>query len=861
MGEVCRARDTKLNRDVALKFLPAAFVTDPERLTRFQREAQLLAALNHPNIAAIYGLEDEGSVRAIVMELVDGQTLTGPLPVADALPIAKQIAEALEYAHDRGIIHRDLKPANIKLTREGTVKVLDFGLAKAMDEAVDVPLSFQNSMSPTLSLAATHAGVILGTAAYMAPEQAKGKPADRRSDIWAFGVVLYELLTGHRMFGGDSVPETLASVMKDPIAFGRLPPDTPSPVRALVARCLEREPRRRLQSIGEARILIEDTLAGAGSPQDEESRAQRLPSRPSMWAWGLAAIGLLVAAGVLAWAWSRPAPSAPALARFTFGLPEGVTFTNVGPNAPHVAVSPDGRYVAFVVDQIGRDRTVWVRPIDSLVAQRLDRTEGASFPFWSPDSQHVAYFAGGKLMRIALAGGAPITICDAPTGEGGAWTQSPDGDGVIVFAPSATGPLSRVLARGGMPTVITTLANGEQGHSFPHFLPDGRRFLYWTRGGQSGIYVQSLDSSDRTFVVAAQGRSMYSPPGFLLYMRENTLLAHRWNLDTLALEGEPFTIAEDVRTGGGNGRNAFSVSAGGLLAYRGGSGTFVVRRYARDGKVLGTVLTADDFGGIAVSPDGARMAITRGAGTERDVWMVDLTSGVFSRVTSAAGQEVDPVWSPDSRRIAYVHIQDAKRSWHQTVIGSGTHREIAGDPDQVGLEDWTPDSQRLVLRGIPGTLSLVPAPSEDGSRREDGTPQVVLREQYALDHVRVSPDGKWVAYTSAESGRPQVVIASFPAFGARRQITTDAGMQPVWRADGKELFFMAVDQKLMAVDVDAGATLGPIKTLFQTAGATSTAVHMFAPDLTGQRFLVREPESISTAEQMYVVTNWLSLVR
>jgi eukaryotic-like serine/threonine-protein kinase len=863
MGEVCRARDTQLNRNVAIKVLPAGFATDPDRLTRFQREAQLLAALNHPNIAAIYGLENDGATRAIVMELVEGHTLTGPMPVTDALPIAKQIAEALEYAHERGIIHRDLKPANIKVTSDGTVKVLDFGLAKAMDEAADLALNLQGSMSPTLSLAATHAGVIMGTAGYMAPEQAKGKGADRRSDIWSFGIVLYELLTGSRMFVGDTVPETLASVMKDQVTLEKLPEETPSSIRRLLARCLERDPRRRLQSIGEARIAIEDALAGATGAQNDERVATDAPARSGRWAWVVAAIAVVVAAGVFAWAWSQPVPATPATTRFTFGLPEGVTFTNVGPSAPHVAVSPDGRYIVFVADQTSRDRSLWVRALDSLVAQRLDRTDGASFPFWSPDSQHIGYFANGKLMRIAVTGGAPLTVCDAQEGEGGAWAQQPDGEDVIVFAANANGPLLRVLARGGVPAVITKLENGEQGHSFPAFLPDGRRFLYWARGGRSGIYVQSLDSGDRTFVVEAPGRAVYSPPGFLLYLRDNTLLAHRWNLDTLALEGEPFTIAEDVRSGGVNGRNAFAVSAGGVLAYRGGAATFQVTSYARDGRPGDVILRDEEVGALSLSPDGTRLIVLLGAGTERDLWVKELASGVLSRLTSATGAELDPVWSPDSRRIAYMSTDDGKRAWYQTVIGSGTQHPITGDSSASGLEDWTPDGQHLLFRGRSGIVTLGPAPPDDASRTDGATPRTILQESYLVDQVRVSPNGKWVAYTSLESGRPHIHLASFPSFTDRRQISLDVAVQPLWRADGKELFFLGIDQRLMAVEIDPGppVRVGTIKPLFQTRAATAIAVHLYAASRDGQRFFVREAEGSRAVEQLNVVTNWPSLVR
>ena len=866
MGEVCRARDTKLNRDVALKVLPSAFGADPDRMTRFQREAQLLAALNHPNIAAIYGLEDtdpstgsgQGGIRAIVMELVEGHTLTGPVPVPDALPIAKQIAEALEYAHDRGIIHRDLKPANIKVTPEGTVKVLDFGLAKAMDEATDLAFSLHGSMSPTLSLAATHAGVIMGTAGYMAPEQAKGKGADRRSDIWSFGIVLYELLTGNRMFDGDTVSETLASVMKDQVTFERLPEETPSSIRKLLARCLERDPRRRLQSIGEARIVIEDAIANVAPAESAPVPPATTPS--GRWPWIVTAAAVLAVLAAIGWTWSRPAPAAPPVLRYTIAPSDGTILTTVGPNASNLAVSPDGRFVAYVADESGRERSIWVRALDSLTARRLERTEAAWFPFWSPDSQHIAYFANGKLMRVALAGGAPSTICDAPNGEGGTWFQTSTDDGTIVFAPSPNDPLSRVPARGGQPTIVTTLAAGEFGHSFPQFLPDGDRVLYLARGRSSAIFVHSLRSNERTRIIESIGRAAYASPGFLLYLPTSTLLAQRWNLDTLGLEGEPVPIAEDVRAGGANGRNAFSVSETGVMVYRGGGGTFQIRAYTRDGKPGDIVLPPGQFGGFILSPDESRLVVPRGTGTTRDLWMRDLPSDVLSPLTTATGAEYDAIWSPDSRRIVYTHTDGNTTTWRYTSIGSGRHTSLPGEV-KGQLETWTPDGQFLVV-GDRGTVSLIPAPHEDGSA-VGAKPQTVFNEKYNVDQITISPDGKWVAYMSLESGRPFVNVAAFPSFTDRRQVSTDGATQPLWRADGRELFFLGVDQTLRSVDVEAGSALriGPIKTLFQTNATTSTAVHMYAVSRDGTRILIREPEGNKATEPLYIVTNWTSLIR
>jgi Tol biopolymer transport system component/tRNA A-37 threonylcarbamoyl transferase component Bud32 len=841
-------------------------------MTRFQREAQLLAALNHPNIAAIYGLEDAPStgsghagVRAIVMELVDGQTLTGPMPMAEALPIAKQIAEALEYAHERGIIHRDLKPANIKLTRDGTVKVLDFGLAKAMDEASDLALSLHGSMSPTLSLAATHAGIIMGTAGYMAPEQAKGKGADRRSDIWSFGIVLYELLTGSRMFGGDTVPETLASVMKDQLTFEKLPDETPSAIRKLLARCLERDPRRRLQSIGEARIVIEDVIAGVAA--DEHRPLHAAPAaRVAKWPFVVAALGLTAAMAVLGWAWTRPAPAPGAVTRFTVIPPQNVVLTNTAPNAAQMAVSPDGRYVAFVADEPGRARTIWIRALDSLVAQRLDRTDGADMPFWSPDSRHIAYFANGSLMRVSIAGGAAIRICDANDPEGGTWFQGAGQEDVIVFAPDASGPLQRVPAQGGVPAPVTALADGESGHSFPQFLPGGRRFLYLAEGNTPGIYVHSLDTGERTFVLASIGRAVWSPPGLLLYLRDGTLLAQRWDLDTLRLHGEPVAIAEDVRNGAANGRNGFSVSTNGALAYRtgGGGGRVQIRWHTRDGKPGPVALETGVYGQIELSPDDRHLSVVTGLGDDRNIWLKDLGSGTFSPLTTAGGAETDHAWSPDSRRVAYVGQQGGQFMLFETLIGSGTHTPVPIAVPHT-LEHW--HDRTFVIRNR-SRVSLLDEPGAGSSTPDAQKPRMILEASAAIDQIRVSPNGKWVAYTSFESGQAEVWLAAFPTFTNRRQISTGSGagaVQALWRGDSKELFFVSRDRQMMTVDIPDGPPQEPgsPRRLFETGVNSTAQVHMYAVTRDGKRFLIREGlgNEADEIEPLYIVTNWTSLLR
>ena len=845
MGEVYRARDTRLDRIVAVK------VSKDQFSERFEREARSVAALNHPNICALY---DVGP-NYLVMEFVEGETLAGPLPLETAVKYARQIAEAIEAAHDKGIVHRDLKPANVKVTPDGTVKVLDFGLAKALSDD-PAPGSMQNS--PTLSMAMTQAGMILGTAAYMSPEQAKGKPADRRADIWAFGVVFYEMLAGGQTFSGETAAETLASVLKEAISFDRLPADTPPVIRTLLNRCLERDVRKRLQAIGEARIVLE-------GPLDTKASGAEVPpptkARLTTWIpWAITGALALAFLGLAAWTWwPRKAPAEVGVARFAVVPPESTVLTGNGPNAPQVAVSPDGRYVAFVVDENGKGRTLWIRALGSLTAQRLDRTDGARFPFWSPDSNDIAFFADAKLKRIAVSGGSPLTICDAPNPDGGAWSR----DGVIIFAPESNGALQRVPASGGVPAALTTLDKTQQetAHIFPQFLPDGQRFLYWARGTKTGIYVQSLGSNERTFVAPTPGRAIFAS-GFLLFLRDNTLLAQRLDVKSLRLEGEPVTVAQDVRTGGSNGRNAFSVSENGVLAYRGGvtAGNVQLIWHSRDGKATGTALAATEFGQIELSPDDKQVVVERApsGGGSADLWLLDLTTNVFSRLTSGPNSERDPLWSPDSRRVIYT-VSDSKEPEIREKVVGGEDSLIFADGKANFPDDWSRDGKSLVYHTTGGAaLSILPL---SGDRK----PRVLFEAPFQKDQVRVSPDGRWVAYTSFESAnQPEIFVAAFPSFTDRRQIST-GGLEPRWRSDGRELYYISLDRKIFAVEVRASSALqlGTVKTLFQlpTSAAISATGYGFAVTADGQKFLVRELANTSNpdaAESLYVVLNWPS---
>ncbi|HWQ02982.1 MAG TPA: protein kinase, partial [Candidatus Nitrosotenuis sp.] len=587
MGEVYRATDTKLNRDVALKVLPQEFAADAQRMARFQREAQVLASLNHPHIAAIYGLEESGTgfqpvqdaqarvpapLRALVMELVEGPTLadrisSGAIPLEDALPIAKQIAEALEYAHERGIIHRDLKPANIKFTPDGKVKILDFGLAKAL---ADDASHAEASTSPTLSIAATRAGIILGTAAYMSPEQARGKPADRRADIWSFGVVLYEMLSGRQLYGGETVSDSMAAVITREPEWASLPEKTPRRVRELLRRCLTKDPRQRLQAIGDARIALEEVISHPEEAAAETS-AGGTPALQKKSALPWAAAGVLaVAAVVLGILYARVAFRPPLLVRTEISAPKDGAFflftTNPGP----VAISPDGSALAFVAVEKDNVPRLYVRRLNSAETQVVPGTENAAYPFWSPDSKWVAFFGQGKLRKTDMSGAPPMTLCESGVGKGGTWNL----DGVILYAPSFDSPIHRTTAAGGDCKAITTLNAGrsDNSHRHPRFLPDGKHFLYFARSASAvqashALVATSLDSKEEKVLMQTSTMAEYVS-GYLLYLRDVTLVAHPFDAGKLQFTGEAITLVDDVMNlGGGAGAGVFSVSATGTLVY------------------------------------------------------------------------------------------------------------------------------------------------------------------------------------------------------------------------------------------------------------------------------------------------------
>lgn len=814
MGAVFRARDTKLDRDVAIKVLPEVFAHDADRLARFTREAKTLAALNHSHIAAIYGLEESAGVTALVMELVEGDDLSqriarGAIPVGEALPIAKQIAEALEAAHEQGIIHRDLKPANIKVRSDGTVKVLDFGLAKAMDPPAGS--SPNVSQSPTMtSPAMTQAGVILGTAAYMAPEQARGKTVDKRADIWAFGAVLFEMLTGRRAFNGDDVADVLSRVLQREPDFEALPQATPARVRAIVARCLAKDPRQRLRDIGDVRLALEGAFETAAAPATASSRERR----PLVAALAVAFVAIVaLAVPALRYVQQAP-PPAPPETRVDLVTPATDRPTDF-------ALSPDGRQIVFVASGDGASR-LWLRPLATTTAQPLAGTDGALYPFWSPDGRSIGFFSDGRLKRIDLGGGGPQTVAAATGARGGTWNA----DGVILFAPSASGPLFRVPASGGPPVASTTLA-GQSGHRLPSFLPDGRHFLFYAQGtpDTTGIYLGTLDAPDTHRLTAAETAGAYwaspSAPGkgWLLWVRAGTLVAQRLDVVRAELTGEPVTLADAVAVDASLISAALSVSASGQVAYRTGAGS---RRQLvvvdRSGHALGQLGAPDehDLLNPSVSPDGKRVVVARTVQGNSDLWLLD--GPRTSRFTFDAALDRFPLWSSDGTRIAFASNRTGNLDLYvKAASGAGVEEVLVASPQVETPTHWSADGRFLLYYSIDrqGNRDLWVLPLE-GKR----TPWVFLKSPFDERNGTFSPDGRWVAYASNESGRSEIYVRPFAGaaasgesasrVGGQWQVSTDGGTYPRWRADGKELFYLNPAGAMMAAEIAiTGATLAP----------------------------------------------------
>jgi len=871
MGEVYRARDAKLNRDVALKVLPASLGQDPDRLARFRREAQVLAALNHPNIAHVHGFEDSGDVHALVMELVEGPTLAerisqGPLPLVEALPIAKQIAEAMEAAHEQGIVHRDLKPANVKVREDGTVKVLDFGLAKAAAVSDD-PSSPSNAMnSPTLTARATQLGVILGTAAYMAPEQAKGRTVDRRADIWAFGVVLFEMLTGRRGYDAEDISETLAAVLTREVDWSALPAATPARLKALVRDCLVRDPKQRLRDIGDARRELERMIEGgpdalASAPATQAAAAA--PPAP-LWRralpWVIATLAVIVSGVAMSGRLGNPAPPPRLVTRAELQLKEFAAL---------VAVSHDGTKVAFTAAGGASTTYLALRLSDQFVAKPIPGSEGGAWPIFSPDGQWLAYstVAGSTIKKMPLTGGTSITLGDGSFQAGADWSA----DDRIVFA-GAKG-LMEVASGGGTPTALTTVDadKGETRHHHPHFLPGGTQLLFTvdSKDSTTGSQFAVLDLAAKTYRTVARGgaNGRYVNSGHLTYMRGPTLFAVPFDLATLSVTGAEVPVVEGVSTVGPSDTADYTVSDAGLLVYVSGSADAQGTTLAwsdRSGKT--TVLPGQAtrvWGTGRLSPDGRFVAngITDNTGG-RDIWIFDVTRGTPTRV-SLGGDNDLPVWTPDSRHIFYRGTVEGKSGIYQAPVdGSAKPALVLATDTPATPEAVAPDGESLLFSQAPagGRTQLMVLDLSAAAGEAKPRP---LHDASAVEaNGAFSVDGRLLAYISLESGGPEVYVQAASGSGAKQRVSLESGSRPRWSRDGRELLYWsgAPATRLMSVAVPADGSLrfGEPKMLFQNIVGTTWDI---TPDR--DKFLVELTTTSSGAAGTTIatVTDWFEELR
>jgi len=858
MGDVYQAHDTKLDRDVAIKVLPEKFARDPERLARFQREAKMLAALNHPNIAAIYGLEQSGSIHYLVMELVPGETLRErtlgerPVPVEEALTIAKQIAEALEAAHnsEKTIIHRDLKPANVKVTPEGRVKVLDFGLAKAF---ANEPTTDDLSNSPTLSFNPTMQGVIMGTAAYMSPEQARGKHVNKATDIFAFGAVLYELLTGKQAFQGDDVSDILAAVIRAEPDWSRLPEATPSAIGILLRRCLRKDRRQRFQDAIDVRIEIEDVLSGAAPAEPAVGISARALGRPALiLSLGALLLGAAIA-GMGAWTF-KPAPPMPRpISRFDYDFPEGQQFRNTGRAV--MALSPDGSRFVYNTAQ-----GLYVRSMDQIEARLIPGTEASlSVPFFSPDGQWVGYFQDAQIKKIAISGGAPVPIGPAFNPFGVSWGP----DNTILFARPEG--IQRVSANGGAPELIIKVGAGEQ-FDGPQFLPGGEWILFTVGTGAGGwdearIVIESLKTKERRDIWRGGSDARYVPTGHIVYALDDNLFAIPFDLDTLTVTGGPVPLVEGVFRAAVTASANYGISDGGSLVYVAGSRVTAQRTIVwvdRQGREEAIKVPPRRYAYARLSPDGTRVALGI-QDAENDIWIWDLRRETLARLTFDPGFNRGPVWTPDGKRLAFsVQRGSAENIYWQAADGSGAPEPLTEIPNvSIMPHAFSPDGAQLLFEEIntPRDISLLRL---DGKRET----KPLVQTSFSEDSPDISPDGRWLAYESTESGRDEIYVRPFPDVNSGRwQISTGGGTRPLWSPNGRELFYYVDPGTLMAVRIEPGTafTAGSPAVVFRGQYFSGTVGRQYSVSPDGRRFLmIKNAASAGNAPppQIIVVQNW-----
>ena len=870
MGEVYRARDTRLERDVAVKVLPANLSSDPSLRQRLEREAKAVSKLSHPHICTLHDIGHQDGMDFLVMELVEGETLEhrlirGPLPPEQAVRYAAQIADALAKAHKFGITHRDLKPSNVMLTKSGA-KLMDFGLAK---ESGPAPLAAALNEMTADQAKLTVEGTIVGTFQYMAPEQLEGKEADARTDIFALGEVIYEMATGKPAFSGKSRASLIAAILTtEPPPIAQLRPMTPPALERVVGRCLSKDPDERWQSARDIKINLEWIAEGADPAAS--SALKRSPWRERVaWMLGLALLSALAffAAG------HYRAPSASDPVRFSVDPPEKAVFSgppNITVPVPQFALSPDGRAMVFVANSSGADPVIWLRSVDQVTARPLPGTEHAHLPFWSPDSRWVGFFAEGKLKKIPVAGGPAQVLADVADPFGGSWGT----DGSIIFAKLSSA-IFRVSSGGGIVTAVTKVDTIMNAHRWPQFLPDGRHFLFHVQSGEPehrGIYVGSLDGGTQKFLVHTESSALYASPGYLLYVEGDTLLGQVFDAARLEIKGEPFTVAEHVGRSTGFSIGA-SVSDTGMLSYA----AAILHRgrltwFDRAGNSFNSVGVEGDYSDFRLSPNGQTLAasLVDPKAWNPDIWLIDLVRGGPSRFTVGSALSAAPVWSPDGARIVFRTNRNGQTELYAKSAGGGGNEEAvltyetqhaAGiDTSNLVCSDWSPDGRYVIgsvhHQSTSEDLWVIPLNGDRKLIKFLAPPSDQI-------HGNFSPDGRFVAYSSNESGRFQVYVQTFPLSDRKWQVSTDGGYEPRWRADGREIYYLSEDRKLMAVSVGAGPTFDIPKLLFQTRvpeGITSRRTH-YVPSRDGQRFLVNTQSNDALPSPITVVFNWQAELR
>ena len=871
MGEVYRARDTRLERSVAVKILPQHLADKAEASERFEREARTISSLNHPNICQLHDVGQQDGVRYLVMELLEGETLAdrlrrGPLPFEQVLRYGAEIADGLHAAHRRGVVHRDLKPGNVMLTKSGA-KLMDFGLAKGIIQPSLVSEGLTATLTSSHATPLTQQGTIVGTFQYMAPEQIEGKEADARSDIFSFGAVLYEMVRGKRAFEGKTLVSVAAAILEKEPEPIRGQPLTPASLERVIRKCLAKDPDARWQSAGdlasELRWIAEGSVSGVHTASPISVRRG---ARVREWfAWifcALAIIAVIVLSLVLGFSGGEKP-----VVRMQIATPEKLQFNFVGDNGGPPVISPDGKNVVFAARAEGKNQ-LFLRPLDKLKPQPIAGTEDGTFPFWSPDSRSIAFFVEGKLKRADLAGGPPVTICDAPVGRGGSWSTN----GMIVFSPTFTEALLQVPATGGIPTAATKLSDKYTTHRWPWFLPDGHHFLYLaanhaaTTSTTTAVFWASLDGRDNKLLFTSPSNAIYAS-GHLLYVRDNTLMAQPFDGSSGQLQGDPVPLNDDVQVDGTVWRGTFSASDNGALVYQPGvlGARHRLTWFDRSGKELGSVSGPDAFSLMELSPDDRKVAVTIGDPVGM-IWIYDMLHNSRTRFTFGNDSNVDAIWSRDGKKIAYLE-GDVNNAFSRKVIvkasdGSGEATQLLDIGTvhtlQQELNDWSPDLRYILYEsGTVGEgngidLWLLPLSGDK--------PFPLLSSPGDQQFAQFSPDGRWVAYSSSETGRPEIYVVPFPATGSKWQISTNGGTRPRWRRDGKEIVFEVEGSgKVMSAQVNGRGPnfeVGEVRPLFETTNLPpNNAGSQWSLTSDGQRLL-----AITTGETgalpLTVIQNW-----